>query len=380
MLGNKKAKPNEAVLVCALSACAHLGALDQGRWIHVHMDRNEVSQSPNICTALIDMYAKCGRVDCARQVFDRIHKRDVHNFTSMISGLSIHGHGMDAVQVFSQMVSEKVNPNEITILGVLNGCSHSGLIEEGTSIFNNMERLWGLLPRIEHYGCYVDLLARGGHLEKAMEVVKNMPMEPDIIIWRALLSACRTHRNASLGGQIINHIRKLDPSGQKNGQVLLSNLYASLGKWESAVEERELISQRKDRSDLGCSWIEVNGSVHEFHVDDQLHPQVLGIRDKLNEVLKKAKHGGYIANTMQVTFDLSEEDKEQAVARHSEKLAIAFGLLTTEPRTLIRIVKNLRTCEDCHSALKPFLLFMIEKSLFEIVPASTHSRKEMFMQ
>ena len=312
------------------------------------MERNNISKTPNICTALIDMYAKCGRIDCAIQVFNGISKRDMYNFTSMISGSSIHGLGKDVMKVFSQMLAEGIKPNEITILGVLNGCSHSGLVEEGTSIFNNMEKLWGIVPKIEHYGSYVDLLGRAGHLDKAYNVAKSMPMDPDAVIWRTLLSACRTHRDVSLGERIVDHLRQLGSSGQ----VLLSSLYAYMGKWESVIHMRKQMGERRNTSELGCSWIEVNGVTHEFRVDDRLHPQILEIREKLNEILEKAKLGGYASSTTQVTFDLSEEDKEQAISLHSEKLAIAFGLMSTKPGTLIRIVKNLRTCEDCHLALK----------------------------
>ena len=312
------------------------------------MKRNKISETPNIYTVLIDMYAKCGRIDCATQVFNSISKRDLYNFTSMISGLSIHGLGKDVMRVFSQMLADGIKPNEITILGVLNGCSHAGLVEDGTSIFNKMEKLWGIAPKIEHYGSYVDLLGRAGHLERAYGVVKSMPMEPDAVIWRALLSACRTHRNVSLGERIVNHLRQLGSSGQ----VLLSSLYAYMGNWESAVQMRGQMGGRRNTSELGCSWIEVDGITHEFRVDDQLHPQMSKIREKLNEVLEKVKLEGYVTSTTKVTFDLSEEDKEQAIFLHSEKLAIAFGLLSTKPGTLIRIVKNLRTCEDCHLALK----------------------------
>ncbi|XP_021718996.1 pentatricopeptide repeat-containing protein At3g62890-like [Chenopodium quinoa] len=349
---SKKVKPDEAALVCALSACANLGAFDQGNWIHVYMERNNILETPNICTALIDMYAKCGRIDCAIRVFNRISKRDVHNFTSMISGLSIHGLGKDAMRVFSDMLAEGIRPNEITMLGVLNGCSHSGLVEESTSIFNDMETLCGIVPKIEHYGCYVDCLARAGHLERAFDVVKTMPIEPDAAIWRALLSGCRTHRDIVLGEQILNHVRQLGSSGQ----VLLSSLYAYMGKWESVVSMRKQMGGRRNTSELGCSWIEVDGITHEFRVDDQLHPRILEIRGKLDEILEKAKLGGYVTNTTPVTFDLSEEDKERAVSLHSEKLAIAFGFLSTKPGSLIRIVKNLRTCEDCHLALKAISL------------------------
>nr|GMC60383.1 pentatricopeptide repeat-containing protein At3g62890-like [Ipomoea batatas] len=347
-----KVKPNEAVLVCALSACAHLGALEQGNWIHTYIDKSGIPYTSNVFTALVDMYAKCGRIDCAELVFNKITRPDVHNFTSMISGLSIHGLGKDAFTVFNRMLDEKISPNKVTILGVLNGCSHSGLVEEGSSVFYNMESSWGIEPKIEHYGCYVDLLGRAGYLEKAFEVVQSMPMEPDIILWRALLSACRIHRNADLGESIINYIKGLGSCGSSGGEVLLSNLYASLGRWEKVIELRKAMGERKTQPDIGCSWIEVNGVVHEFRVAEKLHSQILEIQEKLKEVLNKAREAGYVANTMHVSFDLIEEEKEHAVAWHSEKLAVAYGLLSTMSGTTIRIVKNLRTCEDCHSALK----------------------------
>lgn len=347
-----KVKPNEAVLVCALSACAHLGALDQGKWIHVYLDKVGIPVTSNISTALIDMYAKCGKIGSAVQIFSDISRPDVHNYTSMITGFSSHGLGKDALRVFNQMLERKVKPNEVTILGVLNGCSHAGLVEEGSSIFLKMENLCGIKPKIEHFGCYIDLLARAGDLERAFRFVKAMPLEPDIVIWRALLSACRVHRNVNLGEEIMHYIEQLDSSVHNKGSVLLSNLYASLGRWERVAHVRKLMSEKEHNSNPGCSWIEVNGVVHEFRVADKLHPQILEIRYKLNEILQKARLGGYVANTTLVSFDLSDEEKEQAIAWHSEKLALAFGLMSTEPGTCIRIVKNLRTCEDCHTALK----------------------------
>ncbi|KAG8378973.1 hypothetical protein BUALT_Bualt07G0040100 [Buddleja alternifolia] len=345
-------KPNEAVLVCALSACAHLGSLNQGNWIHSYIGKSCISETSNVRTALIDMYAKCGRIDCAYRVFNKIPMRDVQNFTSMISGLSIHGLGEDAIRVFKQMLAENLNPNGITVLGILNSCSHSGLVEQGSSIFYNMESLWGVVPKIEHYGCYVDLLGRAGYLAKAFGVVKSMPVNPDIVLWRALLSACRIHRNVNFGERIVNHLEQIDPRSCVGGDVLLSNLYASLGKWEKVDLFRKIMGKRTNQSEIGCSWIEVNGIVHEFRVADVLHPEIGQIRQKLSEILKRARLVGYAADATHVSFDLSEEDREQAVAWHSEKLAIAFGIMNSLPRASILIVKNLRTCEDCHMALK----------------------------
>ncbi|XP_059645339.1 pentatricopeptide repeat-containing protein At2g29760, chloroplastic-like [Cornus florida] len=294
MLCDENVKPNEAVLVCALSACAHLGALDQGNWIHVYIDKNGILVSSNISTALIDMYAKCGRIDCANRVFYGLPRRDVLNFTSMISGLSVHGLGKDALRVFGQMLAENIKPNEISILAVLNGCSHSGLVEEGSLIFHRMEISWGVSPKIEHYGCYIDLLGRAGYLERAYEVVKSMPIDPDIVIWRALLSACRIHHNVNLGEQILSHVEQLYSGDCGGGEVLLSNLYASLGRQERVAQLRKVMGERKNDTSPGCSWIEVNGVVHEFRVADQLHPQILEIREKLNEIMERVSLEGDI--------------------------------------------------------------------------------------
>ncbi|KAK6123395.1 hypothetical protein DH2020_042871 [Rehmannia glutinosa] len=314
-------KPNEAVLVCALSACANLGSLDHGNWIHGYIDKNCISETSNIKTSLIDMYAKCGRIDRAYRVFDKIPRWDVQNFTSMITGLSIHGLGEKAIR-------------------------------QGSSIFYNMENLWGIVPKIEHYGCYVDLLGRAGYLAKAFGIVKSMPVYPDIVVWRALLSACRIHRNVTFGEHVMNHLEQLDPRSCIGADVLLSNIYASLGKWEKVAQVRKIMGKQKNHSDIGCSWIELNGVVHEFRVSDILHPQIVEIHDKLSEILKRVGLVGYTADATHVSFDLSEEDRERAVAWHSEKLAVAFGLMNTPPGDTIRIVKNLRTCEDCHTALK----------------------------
>ncbi|CAM8972638.1 unnamed protein product [Rhodiola kirilowii] len=352
LIGEGKVKPNEAVIVCVLSACAHLGALDRGRSTHLYIQNSGIGETPNISSVLVDMYAKCGRIDFAVNVFSKIRKPDVNNFTSIIMAYSLHGFGKEALNCFSKMLKENVKPDEVTLLAVLSGCSHSGLVQQGSSVFHDMERLYGLRPWIEHYGCYIDLLGRAGYSEKAFEVLMNMPMDPDIVIWRSLLNSCKIHRNVKLGEKILNHVSRLSFRGQDGGEVLLSNLYASLGKWEGVIKIRELMVEKKSKSNPGRSWIEVNGVTHEFRVADHLHPQIFIIREKLTEVLKMASLAGYVSATSQVSFDLSEEDKIEAVSVHSEKLAVSFGLISTDAGTSIRIVKNLRTCEDCHSALK----------------------------
>ncbi|KAL7603122.1 hypothetical protein Lser_V15G17205 [Lactuca serriola] len=279
--------PNEAVLVCALSACANLGALNQGKWIHAYIVKTAVNNTSNILTALIDMYAKCGMIDSGYQIFHKIAQQDVCNYTSMISGFSAHGLGRDALQVFDQMLAEDIAPNEVTLLGVLKGCSHSGLVNEGSLIFHNMERLWKIKPKVEHYGCLVDLLGRAGYLKMALLIAIKMPLDADVVIWRALLSGCRIYKDASLADKIIAYVEQGYCGNFIGSEVLLSNLYASLSKWERVGEVRKVMSERKNKSEsesnVGCSWIEVDGVVHEFRVDDNLHPQIV----KLNEVLKR---------------------------------------------------------------------------------------------
>ncbi|XP_047316041.1 pentatricopeptide repeat-containing protein ELI1, chloroplastic-like [Impatiens glandulifera] len=352
MIYDGMVKPNEAIIVSSLSACAHLGALDQGNWINSIIDNNRISRGSNIASALINMYAKCGKVDLASRVFNQTLRRDVLIYTSMITGFSIHGLGNDALLVFNQMLAEDVKPNDVSVLAVLNGCSHSGLVNEGKSIFYIMETKWGIIPKIEHYGCYIDMLSRSGHLESAFETIKKMKMDPDKAIWRALLNGCRIHRDATKAELVINHIGRFYPCiGSSGGEVLISNLYASLGIWEKVEEVRKMMIGSS--SSPGCSWIEVNGIMNEFRVGDALHPQMYEIRRELVEILKRlSEEQGYIATTTLVSFDVNEEEKEEAVAWHSEKLAIAFGLMSTPSGSSIRIVKNLRTCEDCHFVLK----------------------------
>ncbi|GJZ75042.1 pentatricopeptide repeat-containing protein [Tanacetum coccineum] len=289
-------KPNEAVLVCCLSACANLGGLDQGKSIHAYVNKNGLTKRSNISTALIDMYAKCGVINYAYRVFHKIFKPDVCNYTSMISAFSAHGFGNDSLRVFHQMVAENVSPNEVTLIGVLKGCSHSGLVQEGSSIFYKMGSLWNIAPTVEHYGCFVDLLGRAGYLKTALVLAIKMPLDPDIVIWRTLLSACTIHMDASLADKIIDYVRQGYFSHFIGSEVLISNLYASLSKWERVDEVRDQMSQNKNKpaSNIGCSWIEVNGIVHEFRVDDKLYPQV----DKLNEVLQRLTLEGRVSSDL----------------------------------------------------------------------------------
>ncbi|GMG99540.1 hypothetical protein Nepgr_001380 [Nepenthes gracilis] len=258
-------RPNHTSIVGALIACASLGALDQGRWIHAYVDRNGMELDIKLGTALVDLYAKCGCIETAIRVFEDMQQRDVFAFTSLITGLSNHGMSARAIQLFRRMQEEGVNPNEVTFICILSACSRTGLVEKGLEIFMSMQNLYGIEPGIEHYGCLMDLLGRAGLLKEAEEVVKGMPVEPDAYVLGALLNACRVHGNVEMGAEMVERLmgQSLDRCGV---HTLLSNMYASANQWDGVEKVRKKMEEDKVKKMPGCSLIELNGIVHEFGV------------------------------------------------------------------------------------------------------------------
>jgi pentatricopeptide repeat protein len=346
-----KIKPDEFTMVSVLTACAQLGALELGEWIRTYIDKNKVKNDTFVGNALIDMYFKCGNVEMALSIFNTLPQRDKFTWTAMVVGLAINGCGEEALNMFSQMLKASVTPDEVTYVGVLSACTHTGMVDEGKKFFASMTARHGIEPNIAHYGCMVDLLGKAGHLKEAHEIIKNMPMKPNSIVWGALLGACRIHKDAEMAERAIEQILELEPN---NGAVyvLQCNIYAACNKWDKLRELRQVMMDRGIKKTPGCSLIEMNGIVHEFVAGDQSHPQTKEIYGKLNKMTSDLKIAGYSPNTSEVFLDIAEEDKENAVYRHSEKLAIAFGLINSGPGVTIRIVKNLRMCIDCHHVAK----------------------------
>jgi len=348
---NEGFRPDCYAVVGVLCACARLGALELGNWASNLMDRNEFLGNPVLGTALIDMYAKCGRMDSAWEVFRGMRKKDIVVWNAAISGLAMSGHVKAAFGLFGQMEKSGIEPDGNTFVGLLCACTHAGLVDEGRQYFNSMERVFTLTPEIEHYGCMVDLLGRAGFLDEAHQLVKSMPMEANAIVWGALLGGCRLHRDTQLVEVVLKQLIALEPSNSGN-YVLLSNIYSANHKWEDAAKIRSIMSGRGIKKVPGYSWIEVDGVVHEFLVGDTSHPLSEKIYAKLGELVKDLKASGYVPTTDYVLFDIEEEEKEHFIGCHSEKLAIAFGLISTAPNDKIRVVKNLRVCGDCHEAIK----------------------------
>ncbi|XP_011622603.1 pentatricopeptide repeat-containing protein At3g62890-like [Amborella trichopoda] len=343
--------PNESVTVNVLSACAYLGALDQGKWLHAYDERKRASLTVKTGTALIDMYAKCGCIDEALKVFHGMKERNVLAWSAMIVGLAANGRPDDALGLFSLMEDSCVKPNDVTFIGVLSACSHAGLVSQGCDYFRSMREVHGIEPTVHHHCCMVDLYGRVGLLEEALELIQSMPIEPNSAIWGALLSACKLHGNLKLGEMVGKKLIDLEPN-HGGRYVLLSNIYAAAERWEEVAEMRRLMRERGVRKTPGCSFIDVGGKVHEFVAGDNSHPQSKRIYLMLGEMGERLRLAGYEPNKGQVLLDMDEEEKEIALGHHSEKLAIAFGFINSEPGTPIRITKNLRVCEDCHFATK----------------------------
>ncbi|KAK6284907.1 hypothetical protein POUND7_003859 [Theobroma cacao] len=344
-------RPDEFTMVSILTACAQLGALQIGEWIKTYIERNKVKNDVFVGNALIDMYFKCGSIEKAQRVFNGMPWRDKFTWTAMIFGLAINGHGEEALGMFSEMLRASIKPDEVTYIGVLCACTHAGMVDEGRKFFASMTTEHGVQPNVAHYGCMVDLLGRAGHLQEACEVIKNMPMKPNSIVWGALLGGCRLHKDVEIAEMAAKQILESDPD---NGAVyvMLCNIYASCKRWDSLHDLRESMMHRGIKKTPGCSLIEMNGVVHEFVAGDQSHPQSKEIYLKLDKVMRDLEVAGYSPDTSEVFLDIGEEDKQSTLCWHSEKLALAFGLICSRPGVTIRIVKNLRMCVDCHRVAK----------------------------
>ncbi|CAN6239875.1 unnamed protein product [Urochloa humidicola] len=344
-------EPNDVTMVSVLSACAVLGALETGKWVHSYIRKKRLPLTVVLGTALVDFYAKCGCIDSAVDAFDSMTVKNSWTWTALIKGMASNGMGKEALELFSSMCKASIEPTDVTFIGVLMACSHGYLVEEGRQHFDSMSRDYGIQPRIEHYGCVVDLLGRAGLIDEAYQFIRTMPIEPNAVIWRALLSSCAVHKNVEIGEEALKQVISLDPS-HSGDYILLSNIYASVGRWKDATMIRKEMKDRGIQKTPGCSLIELDGVVFEFFAEDSDHPQLREIYEKVGEMIEKIKMAGYVPNTADARLDIDEGEKEVSVSHHSEKLAIAFGLMKLRPGATIRLSKNLRVCTDCHSATK----------------------------
>lgn len=301
--------PDKVTMVSVLSACTDLGALSMGKAIHRFIESKRIEVDLRLGTSLVDMYAKCGDIDSSLEVFHKLSESDVLTWSSMIIGLANHGLGMVALDFFSKMISERMKPNEITFVGVLMACSHAGLVSEGRAHFNSMSDVYGISPTIEHYGCMVDILGRAGHIEEARQFIKDMPLEPDAVVWRALLGACRIHKNVDVAEEATATLVDLEPHVDGH-YVLLSNIFAHANRWDGVANLRKMMRSKSIQKVPGSSSIEVNDTVFEFVAGDKSHPRCDEIYRMLNEMIDQLKQAGYRPMTSLVFHDVDERLKE----------------------------------------------------------------------
>ncbi|KAE9456695.1 hypothetical protein C3L33_11401, partial [Rhododendron williamsianum] len=344
-------RPDKITFVSVISSCSELATLGQGQQIHAEAVKTGYSRVASVISSLVSMYSRCGYLDDSVNAFLESEEADVVVWSSMIAAYGFHGKGKEAIELFNRMDQKGLEANDVTFLSLLYACSHCGFKDKGIEIFDTMVEKHKLEPRLEHYTCVVDLLGRSGRLEEAESFIRTMTVKADTIIWKTLLSACKIHKNADMAKRMAEEVLRLDPHDSAS-YVLLSNTQASAKRWKDVSEVRKAMRDRKVKKEPGISWFEVKNQVHQFCMGDESHPQLMEMDSYLKELTWEMKLRGYVPDTGSVLHDMDAEEKENNLAHHSEKLAIAFALMNTPEGFPIRVMKNLRICGDCHVAIK----------------------------
>ncbi|KAI8563004.1 hypothetical protein RHMOL_Rhmol03G0080200 [Rhododendron molle] len=340
--------PDPVALVGVLSSCANLGARKVGLKVEQQIESGRFGYNLFLKNALINMNARCGNLVRARSIFDEMPEKTLVSWTAIIGGYGMHGQGEIAVELFDEMIKTGIKPDGAVFVSILSACSHAGLTNKGLGYFSLMESNYGLQLGLEHYSCVVDLLGRAGRLAEAHGLIESMPVEPDGVVWGALLGACKIHRNVNLAELAFNRVIKFEP-WNIGFYVLMSNMYTEAKDMEGVRRVRVMMRERKLKKDPGCSYVECKGRTHLFMVGDRSHPQteeMYRMLDRLEGLVKEL--GGY----EKTDPDGRTEELVNGVGVHSERLAIAFGLLNTGLGREILVIKNLRICGDCHLFIK----------------------------
>ncbi|KAG5627236.1 hypothetical protein H5410_012454 [Solanum commersonii] len=330
-----------------IAACSHY----EGKELHGFIIRLNLESQVPVGNALIEMYSKTGSLKNAILVFEHMRIKDVVTWTAMISAYGMYGEGKKALRSFQQMKETGTVPDHIVFVAVIYACSHSGLVQDGRACFNQMRKKYNIDPRIEHYACMVDLLSRSGLLVEAEDFILSMPLQPDASMWGSLLSACRASGDTGTAERVVERLVKLN-SDDPGYNVLASNVYASLGKWDQVRTIRKSLKARGLRKDPGCSWIEICNRVFIFGTGDRSFQQFKQVNELIEDLNRTMDKEGYVADLKFVLHDVGEDEKINLLYGHSERLAIAFGLLNTKEGSPLQVMKNLRVCGDCHTWTK----------------------------
>lgn len=353
--------PNSFTLSSVIRACSSLAMLEEGRQMQALVTKFGLDGDKYAGAALIDLYGKCGSPEPARLLFDSLIEVDLISINSMMYGYAQNGFGHETLKLFDKMKDMGLRPNDVTILSVLLACNNSGLVEEGCQFFTSINKNKNAVLAKDHYACMVDLFGRAGRLKEA-EILIKQAGNPDVVLWRTLLSACRIHGDVEVAERIKDRVLELAPEDEGT-HILLCNLYASTGKWNRFIEIKSRMRGMKLKKNPAVSWVHVDKEVHTFMAGDWSHPRRREIRETLEDLIEKTKTMGYAPDTNCVLLDMDKRQKEISLYYHSEKIAIAFALWRTGNKTTsIRILKNLRVCVDCHTWIK-FISKLVDREI-----------------
>ncbi|KAK7290895.1 hypothetical protein RIF29_05664 [Crotalaria pallida] len=335
-----------------LKASANLASLSLGKQLHSHITRSGCISNVFSGSALLDMYAKCGSIKDALQMFQEMPVRNSVSWNALISAYAQNGDGDLSLRSFEQMVDSGLEPNSVSFLNILFACSHCGLVEEGFRYFKSMSEKYKLVPKREHYASMVDMLCRNGRFEEAEKLMVQMPFEPDEIIWTSILNSCRIHKNQELAKKAAEQLFNMKVIRDAAPYVSMSNIYAAAGEWENAGKVMKAMRDRGVKKVPAYSWVEIKHKIHVFSANDKSHPQMTEIMRKLDELEEQMEKEGYKPDSSCALHDVDEEVKVESLKYHSERIAIAFALISTPKGSPILVMKNLRACTDCHTAIK----------------------------
>ncbi|XVF57700.1 hypothetical protein PTKIN_Ptkin07bG0003000 [Pterospermum kingtungense] len=345
-------RADQATFASILRASANLASLSLGKQLHSFVIRSGFMSNVFSGSALLDMYAKCGSIKDAIRLFQDMPERNIVSWNALISAHAQNGDGEATLDSFEKMVQSGFQPDSVSFLSVLSACSHCGLVEEGLRYFRSMTEVYNLVPKKEHYASMVDMLCRRGQFNEAEKLMAEMPFDPDEIMWSSVLNSCRIHKNQELARKAADHLFRMEELRDAAAYVSMSNIYAAACQWDNVGKVKKAMRERGIRKVPAYSWVEIRHKVHMFSANDMLHPQMGEIRKKIDMLSIEMEKEGYKPDTSCVLHDFDEKIKIESLKYHSERLAIAFALMSTPEGSPILVMKNLRACTDCHAAIK----------------------------
>ncbi|XP_044478633.1 pentatricopeptide repeat-containing protein At5g03800 [Mangifera indica] len=344
---------DEVAVTSVLGVCGTLGFHEMGKQIHCHALKTGFSFDVGVGNSIISMYFKCCNMSDATKAFHVMPSHDIVSWNGLIAGHLLYRQGDEALNIWSRMENASIKPDAVTFVLVISAyrCTKLNLVDSCRKLFHSMETIYNIEPTSDHYASLVSVLGCWGFHDEAEEIINKMPFEPNVSVWRALLDSCRTHKNTTIGKRVAKHILTMEPQ-DPSAYVLISNLYSASGRWHNSEIIREDMREKGFQKHPSRSWIIHQNKVHSFYTRDKSHPQEKDIYSALDILILECFKAGYVPDTRYVLHEVEEHQKKDFLFYHSAKLAATFGLLKTQHREPIRIVKNILVCGDCHMFLK----------------------------